>query len=412
MKSEKKLTLWQYTKSQKLHWAVLLVVIVILSYLIISSFTPSQREARAFHSHVHDSRELAVDWFVDHLGEDGYFTYSFNPETGEISQDENDVRQLRAARTLAKLASEGESYLELHRRNISAILSDWYQVSEEGHGYVLFADASKLGANAALLQTLVASPLFANYTDEAEALVAGILSLRDQDDLLSPWYIQAVGNRADNEKLTAIYSGEAILALLEYSDRVGDRDLFEQALGSLNAHVQTYVSDLESSFEPLFVPSYTRAMQSAIKMQSNIHYLPLIFGSNDRLLLELFDARSQYKGRFFNPEQPEYGGPHAAYDGAYTESIAYAYELAYESHDVLRTDAYRLALRDAATHLSTLQYIEPHEGYLASFETYRGGMKTSVNDPSIRIDNVQHAIDTYTKVLGLIEEGKMWALLK
>ena len=113
---------------------------------------------------------LAKNWLINNFQpETGLFVYSLNVGSGEISNDNNAIRQLMASRILAQESAVRPDLLEMHRQNLEAWFANWYRL-DHGNGYVYFNDKSKLGANAMLLRTLVVSPLFGEYKDEAKAL--------------------------------------------------------------------------------------------------------------------------------------------------------------------------------------------------------------------------------------------------
>ena len=122
---------------------------------------------------------------------------------------------------------------------------------------------------------------------------------------------------------------------------------------------------------------------------------------NDKLL-EIQDT-SDFVGRFYNPETPQYGNPHVASDGVYTEGLIYAYEIAQLTGDHERQEKYLNAIQLAVRNLRSLQYTD--ENILKNYDIprVRGGFFARDGKTSIRIDNVQHTLDAYRKILEIFE---------
>jgi hypothetical protein len=98
-------------------------------------------------------------------------------------------------------------------------------------------------------------------------------------------------------------------------------------------------------------------------------------------------------GRFYNPEFPQYGTPHSASDGVYTEWLVYAYMLAYEVWDEERITKYKNALDLAVYNLEQLQYTKDEAYFLQYPERVLWALRFRTDDNRIRIDTTQHAID-------------------
>jgi hypothetical protein len=126
---------------------------------------------------------------------------------------------------------------------------------------------------------------------------------------------------------------------------------------------------------------------------------------NDKLL-ELQDT-IQYVGRFFNPDFPEYGAPHSASDGVYTEGMTYAYELAVLVGDVERVVRFGRAMALALENLYGLQVADV-ESTMKDSSVVVGAFRTRVDSWILRIDNTQHVIDAYRRVLEMcVDEPRL-----
>jgi hypothetical protein len=147
------------------------------------------------------------------------------------------------------------------------------------------------------------------------------------------------------------------------------------------------------------------ALNLLYKITGNQSYAHSIFTLSDKLL-EIQD-RTNHVGRFFNPETPQYGSPHASSDGVYCEGLAYALETAILAEEEFRIFEYREAVELGLRHLASLQYTPANSESLKNPERAIGGIRirrTGLNAPfsesqgsNIRIDSVQHALDAIRK---------------
>ena len=106
--------------------------------------------------------DLAQEWLIDNVKEEGDFIYRYSPSNGKYSTSNNMIRQLMASRLLAELSLENTSLQTLHKKNLDYVFEHWYR-EENDTGYIYFENKSKLGANAMALRTFVYSPHFRNY---------------------------------------------------------------------------------------------------------------------------------------------------------------------------------------------------------------------------------------------------------
>ncbi|HEU4677228.1 MAG TPA: hypothetical protein VFS75_00745 [Candidatus Paceibacterota bacterium] len=351
-----------------------------------------------FAEAVRDARTLAFSSLVRSLDPvTSYFTYEEHPN-GTISNADNDIRQLLASRVLAEAAAFDSSYETLHERNLSVIMENWYKEDGE-QAYVYAYGKSKLGANAMLLRVLVASPDFARYATEAKRLAAGILSLMHEDGSFEPWYKEP-DYAYDRDYLLTFYSGEATLALLEYGEKVKDVAVLTDARRAEDHYIGAYVDDMSAHYYPAYVPWHTLALSHLFNATKDMRYANAIFALNDKLL-ELEDME-EFIGRFYDPETPEYGSPHASSDAVYTEGLATAYAVAKATGDAAHARAYRGTLTLAFQNLVNLQYEAPWYRIFDDHTARRkllGGIMTNACEAQVRIDSTAHAVDAFDAIL-------------
>ncbi len=356
------------------------------------------KDREAFISAVTTSRNLAVDSLARQFDtERGFFVYEQYPD-GSDGGGNNDIRQLLASRILAQNAHTDEAMRTLHEKNLEAIFQEWWKTEGES-GYVFVDEKSKLGANAMLLRVLVASPFFKDYQEEARMLVESIRTIQGNDGSFKAWFKEPT-YVYDEEYLLTFYSGEAILALLEYVEKTGDTEAYRIAERAQDYYITEYVEEIEENYYPAYVPWHTLALAELYKKTNDERYAHAIVTLNDRLL-QMLDTE-EFIGRFYNETTPEYGTPHASSDAVYTEGLASAYEVVRLVGDTEREYIYREALVRAWSNLESLQFetkwysIFDDRGVTSEM---RGGVMTNACERVVRIDSTAHAVDAFNNIL-------------
>ena len=341
------------------------------------------------------SYELSLKWFKNSMRSKGLFYYSYNPVKDSYSNKNNAIRQLMASRLLAELSQEDSSLLSMHKKNLEFIFKYWYK--EEGdNGYIEYSDKSKLGAIGMALRTLVWSPYFSEYEKESKALAEAILSLMHSDGSFDPWYKEP-SYEYNKDYMLTFYSGEAILALVEYYEKTKDSRILSAAILSQDFYIDRYVTHMKENYYPAYVPWHTQSLNKLYKITDDKKYANAIFVLNDELLK--MQDKTNFVGRFYNPETPQYGTPHASSDGVYTEGLAYAYEVALLSGDTEHQKRYLDAIKIAVFNLRSLQYKGNASYSFEHPERIIGAFRIAENKVSTRVDCVQHTMDGYRKIL-------------
>ncbi len=375
-----------------------LAVAFILAFTLIAESAETDNRLSSnvvFLKDVKQSYDAAEKWLLFNLRSKGLFNYIYHPKTDEYPNKNNALRQLMASRLLAELSHESPHILFLHRKNLSFSLENWYR--ENGKlAYVYYDKKSKLGANAFLLRTLVWSPSFDQYQLKAEKLAEGILMLMDVNGAFHPWFIEP-GYAYNEDYLLTFYSGEALVALVEYYEKTQNKRYLDAAIKSQAFYIDKYVKQIEKNYYPAYVPWHSISMNKLWKITRNPLYATALFTLNDKLL-ELLDHREEV-GRFYNPATPQYGSPHSSSDGVFTEGLAYAYEMAELMGDIERQMIYKEAITLAISNLIKLQYTQENTAHFNRPDRVVGALKYNAERSGIRIDTVQHAMDAYRKIL-------------
>ena len=345
------------------------------------------------------SLDLAEIWLISNLREEGYFNYMYDPENEKYSDKNDMICQLMASRLLAEMSQVNSSLEESHQKNLDCIFKHWYKEnSETGYGYIYYDEKSKLGAIAMGLRTLVYSPFFDNYRKNATNLANTILYLQnDTDGAFEPWFIEPVYDYDKNYLLT-VYSGEAILSLVEMYSKTDNATYLNAAIKSQDFYLGKYVTNLEENYYPAYVPWHTQSLNKLYKITGEQKYADAIMVLNDKLLEIQETESSSTIGRFYDPLHPEYESTNSSSDGIYTEGLAYAYEIASLTNDTKHQGKYKTGIILGVHNLINLQYNN-------SDKKTNGAIRYSSDDYQLRIDSTQHTIDAFGKILDIFDGG-------
>ena len=383
-----------------------IIILIIISIFITSSFLFSgciknvedgYKEKPVFDKEkINNSLDKAEKWLISNLREEGYFNYIYYPSTETYSTNNNMIRQLMASRLLAEMSKDNISLQPLHQKNLDYIFYHWYK-EDNDTGYILYNNKSKLGAMAMALRTLVHSPFFNDYQDQAIKLANCIFSLQNPDGSFEPWFIEP-DYICDADYLLTFYSGEAILSLVEMYLKTNNSFYLDVAIESQDFYIDKYVVHLEDNYYPAYVPWHTQSLNKIYNITGNQTYANVVLILNDKLLeLQNTEGPPEHLGRFYNASTPQYGTPHSSSDGIYTEGLAYAYEIAVYLNDTNHKEKYTNAITLGVQNLITLQYNN-------SDEKINGAIRCTENDFRIRIDTTQHTIDALRKVLEIYDQ--------
>lgn len=377
---------------------LVLVCLNLLALLYVYLNQPSVTHP-ATASEVAAARERGLAWLANNFLESGIFLYSFDPEKNTVPNTSNELRQLMASRVAASESAQSEVMAEIHAENLAYVLENWYLEDENG-GFIFYQGKSKLGASAMLLRTLVYSPRYEQYQHQAAKLAEGMRAVQQSDGSFAPWYIEP--DYAYNaEYLMHFYSGEAILALLEYYQKSRDTTALATAEAAVNYYLLKYVDNINDNYHPAYVPWHTMSYHVLYDLTGDERYAQATFVLNDRLL-NLLDTTG-YQGRFYKKDLAHEGqeAPHSSSDAVYLEGLLYAYELAVMVEDTERAERYKTAIDLVAGRLIQLQYKSEQAGFKAPLERYLGGIPIREGNPSLRVDTTQHALDAFAKYLEL-----------
>ena len=335
-------------------------------------------------------------WLTTQLQDDGRMVYEYFPSRGEESRSNNMIRQWMATIALQRIAAQRRD-AALDRRieeNIAYNLGLSYRV-EDRLGLIADPDGDvKLGAVALAALAISQSPARESFAAHEAALRRMVDHLWQPDGSFETFYVPA--GRRDNQNF---YPGEALLLWASTLEDDPDPVLLDRFMRSFE-YYRTWHREQRN---PAFVPWHTMAYEKVWAITGDRALADFVFEMNDWLLemQQWADAPApDVAGRFYNPDHPEYGPPHASSDGVYLEGLVAAYRLAQAVGDDARADAYRTAISRGIRHLKQLQFVDDVDMYYVSQrDRVAGGLRTTVYDNVIRVDNVQHGLLAVLDVL-------------
>ncbi len=334
------------------------------------------------------------DWLVRHVGEDGQLTYKYWPSRGEDSRADNTIRQFLATISLVRLAGRhpGGEAGEAAKRNLAYNIRRFYR-EYDGYGTIELEGKAKLGATALAALAILESRLSGHYARPFDRLRRGIERLWRPNGSFRTFHKPA--QRNDNQNF---YPGEALLFWATLYRDAGEAALLERFMKSF-----AYYRDWHrANRNPAFVPWHSQAYAIVYRRTGHAALRDFVFEKNDWLLaMQQWDSApfEDLKGRFYSPERPEYGPPHASSTGVYLEGLAEAYALAKETGDTSRSSAYLTAILRGLRSLRQLQFVDDVDMfYISKRRRVHGALRTEAYNNEIRVDNVAHCLIALLKL--------------
>ncbi|WP_039917508.1 hypothetical protein [Cellvibrio mixtus] len=341
-----------------------------------------------------ESVKLMTLWLSNQINEQGRAEYKYWPSRGEFSDSNNAIRQWMATVCLARAARafKSEQLMDLANKNLKYNLDSMF-FAQDGLGYILLDGSAKLGAAALAALAILESPERKKYLSQEYALRNLIEHLSNPDGSFDTFYIPR--DRTGNENF---YSGEALLFMAQEYSISKNPALLQKIMCSF-----TYYRDWHrANRNPAFIPWHTQAYWLVWCVTRDEELAHFIFEMNDWLLsMQQWDSAEflDMQGRFYDPERPFFGPPHASSTGVYLEGLIDAYQLAVALADNARAESYRLVLLRGIRSVIQLQFRNDVESfYVSNKANVMGGIRTNEYDNTIRIDNVQHCLMAFLKI--------------
>jgi hypothetical protein len=347
---------------------------------------------------VQELQRLMGEWLTGAVHPDGRMTYKYWPSRGEESTSNNMIRQWMATVALNRLAAARGGDADLHdlaARNIRYNLATFYR--DDGDlGLIQYDGEVKLGAVALAALALIEHPHRAEFSHEEVALRRTVDALWQDDGSFRTFYLPP--ERNDNQNF---YPGEALVLWASLYAESRDPTLLDRFMTSFRYYREWHLDPANRN--PAFIPWHTQAYYKVWTLTGDPALREFMFEMNDWLLgMQEWESAvyPDTMGRFYDQSRPQYGPPHASSTGVYLEGLGDAYRLAVAVGDSGRADSYRLAIVRGLRSVMQLQFVDEIDlYYIFRQDLVRGGMRTTVYDNEIRVDNVQHNLLAVLNIL-------------
>jgi hypothetical protein len=319
---------------------------------------------------------------------EGALPYKYWPSSGIYSEADNPIRRFMASVAFNRMASalDRQDMKVAARRNLKFNLRRFYRV-ENGMGLIAWDGSAKLGSLALAGLAILESPFAELWKVELYELRRTISSLWQPTGEFRTFVYPT--DRNDNQNF---YPGEALLFWAISLQKSRDEALLSQAVRSL----YFYRTHFRKNANPAFVPWHSQAALILYRLTGDNGIRDFIFEMNDWLLQHQQWGGSvdlDHWGRFYSPQRPEYGPPHASSTGVYLEGLVDALALARDVGDTDRAGAYKQAIERGIRSLAQLQFRDDLDAYYVSHkERVIGAIRTESYNNEIRIDNLQHGL--------------------
>jgi hypothetical protein len=341
--------------------------------------------------------ERLSEWMLKNLHADGRMTYMYVPGKGEIRDRNNVLRQWMATVSLMQIVKHrGDAdSIEAARRNMRYNLDNFYRVENE-FGIIEYANKAKLGAIAIATAAIMSSPERSEYAAEEAALLRTIDYLWRDHGSFQTFYKPAGRNDVQN-----FYPGETLLTWATLYRESLDAALLAKIMKSYEYYRAWHLENRN----PAFIPWHTRAYYLVWQQTGDPALAAWVFEMNDWLLdMQGLGWPPDTDGRFYDPSRP-FGPPHASSTAVYLEGLIDAFALARELRDEERTERYRVAIVRGLRSLMQLEFADNVDMfYVTNPDRVYGGLRTTVYDSMIRVDNVQHTLMGLMKILATFSE--------
>ena len=329
-------------------------------------------------------------WMIDNQSTEGAIPYKYWPSRGKVSPADNAIRNLLASWSLARWGRLNGSpeIKDAARRSLRFNLSRYFRPIGGGRGAIVEDSGAKLGAAAVAGLAILENFDHQEFHEPLSMLCCGIGSLADREHGFRTFFFP---KERDGENWN-FYSGEALLFWAE-AIRHG-----LSAAPSLELCTRTFERCRARHYRrrnPAFVPWHTQACETLYSLTGHQQFVDFALEINDWLLpMQQWDGLSpDMQGRFYDPQRPEFGPPHAASTGAYLEGLVAAAALARNAGDQASVSAFELVAKRGLRSLRQLQFRDGRDAfYVSRRQRVIGALRTEVYDNSIRVDSAAHAL--------------------
>lgn len=354
---------------------------------------------------VSELAQLAGQWMINNVHEDGRMTYKYWPSSATESEGNNMIRQWMATVALIRygIAENNPEIIALAEKNIDYNMKGFFN-EEDGFGEIDCQGQVKLGALALAGLAILEHPGREKWEFQEKALQKTIDYLWNEDGSMTSFYKPEGDMRFQN-----FYPGEALLYWAMLYEKERDPQLLQKFIKSFEYYREWHL-DPENR-NPAFIPWHTQAYYVIWEITNYQPLKDFIFEMNDWLLpVQQWPDNLIYRdtlGRFYDPDRP-FGPPHSSSTGVYLEGLIDAFELARQVGDHDRMSSYRKAINRGLRSVMQLQFADETDMFYVSpsmRKDVEGGIRTTVYSNEIRCDNVQHNLMAVLKILDVFDDA-------
>ena len=261
---------------------------------------------------------------------------------------------------------------------------------------------AKLGAAALAGLAILDNDAADEFAGELALLAAGVDSLADDDERGFRTFFYPASRDGQNWNF---YSGEALLFWAEARRRGLP---FAPSAERCRSVFERCRDTHRRNRNPAFVPWHTQACASLFAQTGDRAYAAFVLEMNDWLLpMQQWDGVApDLRGRFYDPQRPEFGPPHASSTAVYLEGLTDAAPVARALGESRRAERYERAVRRGLRALRQLQYRDSRDMfYISRPERVRGALRAKAYDNAVRVDSAGHALAAAVKILRPMQFG-------
>jgi hypothetical protein len=339
-----------------------------------------------------------ANWLLTHVHPDGRMTYKWWPSQGNESQANNMIRQWMASVALVRhgVRTRDPVVLEAAQRNIDYNLRQFYRQDQAGRGMILFHGKAKLGAAALAAMAILQHPNRERWAEYEKRLTETIFYLQNKNGSFTTFLVPKGRNDIQN-----FYPGEALYYLALKYDVDRTPELIPFIMRGFKYYRRWHLDPANRN--PAFCPWHIQAYYNVWRHTKDPELADFVFEMSDFIAgFQQWDSAiyDDSRGRFYDPRRRHYGPPHASSTGVYIEGLIDAFAMARELGDGVRMARYRRAIVRGIRSLQQLQFVDDVDMfYVHQKDLVRGGVRTTLYDNGIRVDNVQHGFMGLLKTL-------------
>ncbi|MBU0457921.1 AMMECR1 domain-containing protein [Patescibacteria group bacterium] len=334
--------------------------------------------------YLNDRIKLSVGWFKNNVNpQTGLLEYMYYPSDDRYSTDNNHVRQIATAWSVAKLRNYFSD------RSLDGIVNsslDHYlqflKCEREGkrtsYCFAEIDGSAKLAYNAFLIFLLLESPDYPNSQMLLAQIARGIVSQQQEDGSYNTYFNSTQNSGQD------YYPGEAVFALMKLYQKTENKNYLE----SVQKAFPYYRNYWRENKNTAFIPWHSQAYRILYEETKDPEVADFIFEMNDWIVQNHQTLQSPYGDLIGGMPR----GQERNSTSSYMEGLTSAHVVAQLAGDKNRVRKYGDAIKRGIRFILLTQYTPENSFYVPNQDRAVGGFRSSLANNSQRIDFVQHAV--------------------